>query len=127
MNNEVKYEISESENLIMEYLWKQEESKYFNEIMDYLNNECNKDWKKQTVNTFIKRLTEKGLITFSYEGRNKRYLPAMSYEKYKQGQARTILKEYYSNSISTFLSALTGGKKVDKKTAEELKNLLEEE
>lgn len=58
----IKYLISESEYLIMEYLWNHEEGKMFGDIVTYLNETCQKNWTKQTINTFIKRLKDKGLI-----------------------------------------------------------------
>lgn len=126
----VKYLISESEGKIMEYLWEQNEGKLFSEIMDYLSNKCGKNWKKQTVNTFIKRLSDKGLIC-SKNGKNskigKLYYPALSYAEYKQGEAKDILDELYQGSVYRFISALSGGHKLDQDTADTLKKILEEE
>ncbi len=123
----IKYEMSESEALIMEYLWESEDKRYFAEIVEYLNRELHKNWKKQTINTFIKRLCDKGLIVWDSVGRNKHYYPAVSTEEYKKGEAESFLKEFYQGSVYTFLSALSGGKKIDEKTAEELRTMLEEE
>lgn len=116
--------ISESENKIMEFLWDQEDGKYFNEIMTYLNTKYDKNWKKQTVNTFIKRLTDKGLIIS--KGSNKQYFPAISYNEFKKGEAESMLNQLYQGSVFSFLSALTGGKKIDSEVAESLKKILEE-
>ena len=82
----VKYLISESESMIMEYLWKQEEGKTFGDITEYLNTTCQKDWKRQTINTFIKRLTEKGLLVSQNTVKKRVYYPAMNYTEYKQGK-----------------------------------------
>ena len=114
--------ISESENKIMEFLWDQEDGKYFNEIMTYLNTKYDKNWKKQTVNTFIKRLTDKGLIISII----KQYFPAISYNEFKKGEAESMLNQLYQGSVFSFLSALTGGKKIDSEVAESLKKILEE-
>lgn len=123
----IKYEMSDSENKIMEYLWESKQGRYFNEIMEHLNRTYQKDWKKQTVSTFIKRLTDKGLVVSESAGNSKIYYPAMSVEEYKRGEAKSFLDEFYQGSVSAFLSALTGGKKIDEKTAEKLRNMLEEE
>ena len=123
----IKYMISESENKIMEFLWDQEDGKYFNEIMTYLNTKYDKNWKNQTVNTFIKRLTDKGLIISKVsKGSNKQYFPAISYNEFKKGEAESMLNQLYQGSVFSFLSALTGGKKIDSEVAESLKKILEE-
>ncbi|MCI8899482.1 MAG: BlaI/MecI/CopY family transcriptional regulator [Lachnospiraceae bacterium] len=122
----VKYLISESESMIMEYLWKQEEGKTFGDITEYLNTTCQKDWKRQTINTFIKRLTEKGLLVSQNTVKKRVYYPAMNYTEYKQGEAKDFLGEFYGGSVKTFLSAFSGGGKLDEETANELKEMLEE-
>ncbi len=122
----VKYLISESENMIMEYLWKQEEGRTFGDITEYLNNTCQKEWKRQTINTFIKRLTEKGLVVSQNSVKKRVYYAAMSYTEYKQGEAREFLGEFYGGSMKTFLSAFSGGGKLDEDTAKELRGILEE-
>ena len=72
MSQNIIYEMSQSESLIMKFLWK-EGAKSFLEIMTFLNEEKGKEWKKQTVNTFIKRLSDKGLITADETEKNRIY------------------------------------------------------
>ena len=114
--------------MIMEYLWRQEGGKTFRELTTYLNDTCKKDWKKQTINTFIRRLIDKGLIIVSQNTGNKKvYYPAMTYTEYKQGEARDFINELYGGSMYAFLSTFSGGQKLDKNTAKELRKILEEE
>lgn len=122
----IKYLISDSERVIMDYLWGQKEGKLFREIMAYLNGECQKPWKKQTVNTFINRLTNKGLIVSVNCGGNKKYSPAVDYTEYKKGEAKNFLNVFYNGSVYTFLSTLSGGQKIDTDTADELRKVLED-
>lgn len=122
----IKYLVSESENIIMEYLWKQTEGKYFHEIMEYLAENSDKSWKKQTVNTFLLRLTGKGLLTFEDTKKGKMYFPVISYQKFRQGEAKAFLDKFSGGSVSLFLSALSGGKKIDEKISKELRDLLAE-
>lgn len=126
MRKNIIYEMSQSESLIMHYLWR-EGAKSFVEIMTYLNKEEGRDWKKQTVNTFIKRLTDKGLVTADETGKNRVYYAAVTNTEYEQGKAMKLLNDYYGGSIGSFLSALTGGKGVDKRFADELRSMVEED
>ncbi len=110
----------------MHYLWR-EGAKSFVEIMTYLNEEQGRDWKKQTVNTFIKRLTDKGLIVADETGKNRVYQAAVTNTEYEQGKAMKLLQDYYGGSIGSFLSALTGGKGIDKNFADALRSAVEED
>lgn len=109
----------------MEYLWKEGTEKGFVEIMGFLNDEAGKDWKKQTVNTFLKRLIDKGLIAVQQRGHSRVYRAALTADAYEQGCAKKILDDYYDGSINAFLSALTGGGKIDKQFADELRRLVD--
>lgn len=126
MGKNIIYEMTQSESLVMNYLWR-EGAKSFVEIMTYLNEEEGRDWKKQTVNTFIKRLTDKGLIVVDETGKNRVYQAAVTNTEYEQGKAVKLLNDYYGGSIGSFLSALTGGKRIDKKVADELRSVVEED
>ena len=54
--------LSKTEYRIMEYFWSTGGKYTFGELMKYFNEEEDKNWKKQTLNTFISRLIEKGLL-----------------------------------------------------------------
>ena len=126
MSNNIIYEMSQSESLIMKFLWK-EGAKSFVEIMTFLNEEEGKEWKKQTVNTFIKRLSDKGLIAADETGKNRVYHAAVTDVEYEKGKAEKLLHDFYGGSVYSFLSALTGGKGIDKKAADDLRAIVEKE
>lgn len=121
----IKYEISESERIIMNYLWESSTPKKFADIMEYLENKEKKEWKKQTVNTFLNRLIDKGLVQGSFQGRNKLYSPNIRKTDFERGEAQNYLNACYSGSLGNFISALSGGKKIDSDFADQLRKLLE--
>lgn len=125
MKDKRVYEISESEKLIMDLLWDEKDGKTFIQIVTFLNIDCGKEWKKQTVHTFIKRLMEKGLVEATQSERNKVYFTTLTRVDYEKGRARKMLKDFYNGSINAFLSALTGGQKIDKEFADELRKLID--
>lgn len=126
MSKNIIFEMSQSESLIMNFLWK-EGAKSFVEIMTFLNEKEGKEWKKQTVNTFIKRLSDKGLIMADETGKNRVYHAAVTIAEFEKGKAKKFLNDFYGGSVYSFLSALTGGKGVDKKFADDLRILVEKE
>lgn len=127
MENNVRCEMSQSESLIMDYLWKNGGGKGFSEIMEYLNGELHKNWKKQTINTFIRHLIDKGLISADTSQKSRRYSAALTPAQYARGKAKKILADYYDGSIQVFLSALTGGKQISKELADELRVIVDSE
>lgn len=120
----MKAELSESEYLIMEYLWKCPQGGAFNDIQDYLCKECGKDWKKQTINTFLSRMVDKGLVERNKNGKNCTYVSICDKESYKQLEARQYLNRYYDGSVGAFMSALTGGAGLNDEEYSELMNIL---
>lgn len=126
MEKKFIFDVSETEKEILEYLWENPAGVKFREIMDYFNEIKEKNWKKQTVNTFLMRLKEKGLIEGESEGTRITYRAAYSKEGYEMKKAESILENYYDGSVANFVMALTGGEKLDKEVGDELRKLLKE-
>lgn len=124
MDKNIVCGMSQSESLIMDYLWKNGGGKSFSEIMEYLNGELNKNWKKQTINTFIRHLTDKGLISADTSQKSRRYSAALSTQQYARVKANKILADNYDGSVEVFLSALTGGKQLGRELADELRRMV---
>ena len=73
--------LSETEYEIMEVLWNSEAPMSASQILSYFAEYRNKDWKAQTLATFLSRLTQKGLITSKREGRVPYYWPIKTCEE----------------------------------------------
>ena len=100
--------LSKTEYEIMEYFWEMGDKYTFGELMKYFNENLDKNWKKQTLNTFLSRLIEKGLLKKEKEGTKTGYQMNITKAQFKQNKARAILKESYDGKISHFIAALTG-------------------
>ena len=55
--------VSDAEEIIMSVIWSNEEPMALDEIRTKANAACGKDWKPQTVSTFLTRLCKKGFIS----------------------------------------------------------------
>jgi len=126
MERKFIFEVSDTEKEILEYLWENPSGMKFREILDYFNDVKQKNWKKQTVNTFLLRLKEKELVVVKMEGTKSVYHAAYDRNGYEMKKAESILNNYYKGSMKNFVMALTGGEKIDKETADELRKLLQE-
>ena len=58
----MKYELSRTEEQIMDFLWTNNRPVKTGEIMDYFTENKGKEWKRQTLNTLLIRLEEKMCI-----------------------------------------------------------------
>lgn len=119
-------DISDAGLVILEYLWSRNDPARFSEIMEYCNNVKKKDWKKQTVNTFLTRLAQKGFVRVDKNHPRALYSPTLTQEEYHQKQAREIVEQSFHGSIQAFMCAFTGNHKLTQKEKEELLHYIEE-
>ena len=119
------YSLSDTEKKIMELLWQLEEPLSLRETMDYLNEKPNKDWKQQTIGTYLSHLEKAGLVRIDKRfARSYLYFPACTKEEYTQKYLQKLVSESFNNSIADLVCAFTGGKKLSKKDLKELQKLI---
>lgn len=119
------YSLSDTEKKIMELLWQLEEPLSLRETMDYLNEKLNKDWKQQTIGTYLSHLEKAGLVRIDKRfARSYLYFPACTKEEYTQKYLQKLVSESFNNSIADLVCAFTGGKKLSKKDLKELQKLI---
>lgn len=74
--------LPESENQVMSVIWREKESMTMFEIMDKVNNAFKKDWKQQTVWSFLTRIVRKGYLSTYKKGRYTYYVPKITRDEY---------------------------------------------
>ena len=116
----VRNAMSATEFYILQYLWTRETPATFSEIMVHFNEDDKKEWKKQTVNTFLSRLSQKGFLNIDKSGKRAIYIPAVTEEKFYENYAKEIVDDSYQGSIKNFICAFTAGRKVDDAEKKEL-------
>lgn len=93
--------LSKTEQEIMEFFWGRQENQTFAGMLAYWNQERKKNWSKQTLNTYLRNLSAKGLV-----GRRKtigktQYFPLMTEIQYLQREAEEVLRETYDGKLET--------------------------
>ena len=116
--------LSEAEQEIMDYLWDCTDSKTLGELLEYFNQYEDKEWKSQTLSTFMTRLSEKGMVTWTVTGRIKHYYPLLTREEFESEKAKGILDSMYNSSLKKFVATLYGGNKLSNDEVKELKEWL---
>lgn len=119
--------MSETESEIMEVLWNSNAPMSASALMVHFSEHFGKAWKAQTLSTFLARLSQKGLITSTREGRSILYSPAMTRSQYHQSIAQGILDTMYQGSIKQFFAALYGDSPLSDQDREELRQWLDQE
>jgi len=97
--------MSESEQEIMRFIWAAGDSVSSAAILEDLKT-INKDWKPNTVLTFLARLIEKGILTSVRHGRTNEYIPLVTESEYKQFETRSFLNAVHDGSVKNLITAL---------------------
>jgi len=111
--------MSDSEKEIMRFFWAEGDSVSSAKLLDDLKT-INKDWKPNTLLTFLARLVEKGIITSVRHGRTNEYKPLITESEYSQFETRSFLNSAHDGSVKKLIATLYEG---DDITMEEIKEL----
>ena len=114
--------ISDSEMEIMKIIWSHEAAVTSAQIAAELKTE----WKPTTILTFLKRLTDKGIIASDKVGKTNYYRAIVSEKRYASRQAEEFLDQFHAGSLKNFLAALFCDKKPSGKDIDEIKQWFEE-
>lgn len=117
----MKYELTDTEKEILNYLWNNGKWTSGAEFWEYFNNN-GRPSKRQTVNTFLTRMTEKGLLV----KHGKKYMYAYSRNEFEQQRAKEVLNEMFDGSVKKFLTALTGTQQITVSAADDLKKYIDD-
>ena len=112
--------LSSSEWTVMEALWQR--PKTLMELVRELADSAH--WAKSTVTTMVRRMEEKGLISYEMQGRAKLFSAAVSREDVVAGETDSLLKRAYHGSISLMFSALTKKQDLSKEEIQEMREIL---
>ena len=117
---EKRYAVTQSEWPIMELLW--ESPKTLMELVNILTVQIG--WSKSTIVTMVRRMDEKGLITFRTEGRAKVFRPVVTREEVTAHETTSLLQRAYNGSIGMLVNAMAQRNDLTKEDIEELYEIL---
>lgn len=82
-----------------------------------------REWKQNTVITFLARLTDKGIIAAEKQGRGKpsRYVAQLTEEEYKRCETMVFLDTVHGGSMKSLMTALCGDETPTRTQLDELK------
>ncbi|MDE7038241.1 MAG: BlaI/MecI/CopY family transcriptional regulator [Lachnospiraceae bacterium] len=121
---EKKEYITTTEREIMDYLWSADHKITFRELLSYCNTELGKNWKKQTLSTYLIHLQKAGLIDVDNSKKNYLYYPACTKNEYHHRWTRKLVEEFFGNSVSNLVATFVGDGKLSDEEKENLKKLI---
>lgn len=115
--------MTEADSIIMEILWRDgatSSSAIQKEVKNVLN------WSRQTVNTYLNRLMEKGLVGIKkINQRVYEYHPTISREEYAADKAKGIINKYYGN-LSHMVAGFVKNEEITETDLKELEKLVQD-
>lgn len=116
-------QISEAELKVMKIVWEHAPIST-NDITERLT--VSTSWSPKTIQTLIKRLVTKKVLSYEKQGRVFVYTPLVSEKDYVSHESRSFLQRFYDGHISSMLSAYIQEEKLSKDDLDELRSLLAE-
>lgn len=98
-------QISESELVLMNIIWKNGGEALYSLIMEELEKD-NNEWKNNTVLTLLSRLVEKGFLKVRKIGRRNEYVAVLSEAEYQGIQTQSFLEKVYGGNVKNLVSTL---------------------
>ena len=92
MKGENMEELTTAESMVMKTIWDHPHEMALQEIMKLTNETYGKDWKSQTVSTYIAKLVKKGFLRMNQSERNATKEIKIQEHSYQQEQSRKIVK-----------------------------------
>lgn len=112
-------QISESELVLMNIIWKNGGEALYSIIMEELEKD-NNEWKNNTVLTLLSRLVEKEFLKVKKIGRRNEYIATISEAEYQEMQTQSFLDKVYGGNVKNLVSTLL---RQDILSEEELKEI----
>jgi len=119
-------EITECEKVVMKCVWDSTEDLSMQAITAQVNSLYGKNWKTQTVSTFLARLVKKEYLKMYRKGRCFYYQPVVDKEEYKDDVLRDYIDFWNNGSISSFVCGLFSKNFMSQSDKEELKKKINE-
>lgn len=116
-------QLSKSEEDLMNIIWKQE--KAF--MKDLLEAYPEPKPATTTVATLLKRMTDKGFVSYKSYGRSREYYSLVKKKDYFSKHVNGLIKNFFNDSASQFASFFTQETNLSKKELEDLKALIDNE
>lgn len=113
-------ELTKSEKEIMNIIWDAQSPLMIQEILDEVKKRYDKEWRPQTLSSFLRSLVGKGLLDYHRKNMFSFYWSCMSRKEYASCMQKQLLEEWFGGSRKEFLSEFVKACNVSKEIMEEV-------
>ncbi|KIR03319.1 Transcriptional repressor, BlaI/MecI family [Lachnospiraceae bacterium TWA4] len=116
--------MTECEQIVMKSVWDAKKDVSLQEIMKILETSFGKQWKRQTISTFLLHLIEKGYVKSYRSGRIFYYVPIVKEDDYKKLKTDDFLDFWFEGSPSGLIASMCDNKKLSKEEKQKILDLI---
>ncbi len=116
-------QLSKSEEELMNIIWKLKKAFMKDLIGAYLEPKP----ATTTIATLLKRMTDKGFVSYNTLGRSREYFPLVKKKDYFSKHVNGLIKNFFNDSASQFASFFTKETHLSKEQLKELRQLIDSE
>lgn len=116
-------QLSKAEEQLMQYLWKR--NKAF--MKDLLEDFPTPKPATTTVATLLKRMNDKGFISYTIFGKSREYYPLVKKSDYFSKHVNGLIKNFFNDSASQFASFFTKETDLTNNELEELRKIIDKQ
>ena len=117
--------LTDCEQLVMKTVWDAAEELSLMEVMQRVNDKYHKQWKPQTVSTFLARLVRKGYLRHYRQGRVFFYQILVSLDEYKGQLTNDYVSFWNHDNADEFLCALAQERPLRQDEIERIQTLID--
>jgi len=114
--------LTNAEEQVMKLLWRLD--KAF--IRDLLNEFPDPKPAPTTVLTLLKRMIDKGFVSYKLYGNSREYYPLIRKADYFSDHINELIKDFFNNSTAQFASFFTNETEMSQAELKELRDLVDE-
>jgi predicted transcriptional regulator len=115
--------LSKSEEELMSHLWKREKAFMKDLLSDYPEPKP----ATTTIATLLKRMTDKGFVSYTLFGKSRQYFPLVEKSAYFSKHVNGIIKNFFNDSASQFASFFTKETELTKTELKELRKIIDQQ
>lgn len=116
-------QLSKTEEDLMNYLWKLEKA-FMKELLEEYPEPKP---ATTTIATLLKRMTDKGFVSYELFGKSRQYFPLVEKTAYFSKHVNGLIKNFFNDSSSQFASFFTKETDLSKKELEELRSIIDQQ
>lgn len=117
-------QITEAEYEVMKVVWSRAPIST-NDVTEQLTKTT--DWKPKTIQTLLKRLVNKGALTYEKQGRVFVYTPLVEENAYVRQESSTFLDRFFHGDITAMVSSYMENENLTESEIDSLRTLLMED